>query len=267
MQPALFVSHGSPMIMFEPGPARDFLSGLGGMIERPAAILMISAHNDRAEAVVTSGEAPPTIHDFGGFPQALFDLRYPVPGDPALARDVAALIDAAGFPVFLDSLGGLDHGAWVPLMLGWPDADVPVVQVSISTRHPPEWHYRIGQAIASLRARNVLVIGSGSLTHNLRAIFGEGRDHDAATPAWASEFTDWVKGRFDAGDTDAVLDAVDRAPHGRQNHPTMDHILPLFAAMGAGGAHAERLHHSYTYGVLSMDAYAFSGQAFAAADR
>lgn len=257
VQPALFVSHGSPMIMFEPSPARNFLAGLASQVERPDAILMISAHHDMAEAVVTSGSDLPTIHDFGGFPQKLFDLRYPAKGDPALAEDVARLVAEAGHPVFLDPARGLDHGAWVPLMLGWPDADIPVVQLSISSAHPPEWHRRIGQAIATLRERNVLIIGSGSLTHNLRAIFVEGRNHDASVPDWVSGFADWMKERLDAGDTDAVLDAVERGPHGRQNHPTMDHILPLFTAMGAGGASAQRLHHSYTYGVLAMDAYRF----------
>jgi 4,5-DOPA dioxygenase extradiol len=258
MQPAIFVSHGSPMIMFEPSPAREFLAGLAGQVERPDAIVMISAHHDMTQAVVASVEDPPTIHDFGGFPQALFDLRYPAKGDPALALEVARLVQDSGTPVYLDPRRGLDHGAWVPLMLAWPDADIPVVQLSISSQHPPQWHYRVGQALSPLRERNILVIGSGSLTHNLRAIFAEGRDHDAAVPDWASAFADWVKERFDAGDTDAVLNAVDRAPFGRQNHPTPDHILPLFAAMGAGGARAERLHHSYTYGVLAMDAYAFS---------
>ena len=256
-QPALFVSHGSPMIMFEPSPAREFLAGLAGQVERPEAIVMVSAHHDMAEAVVTSIEAPPTIHDFGGFPQKLFDLHYPAKGDPKLAEEVAALVAGAGIPAFIDPKRGLDHGAWVPLMLAWPEADVPVVQLSISSTHAPEWHYRVGQALAPLRDRNILIIGSGSLTHNLRAVFVDGRDHDAAVPDWAAAFADWMKERMDAGDTDAVLNAVDRAPFGKQNHPTMDHILPLFTAMGAGGASAERLHHSYTYGVLAMDAYRF----------
>ena len=256
-QPTLFVSHGSPMILFEPGPAREFLAGLAGQVERPDAIVMVSAHHDMAEAVVTSAEAPATIHDFGGFPQKLFDVRYPAKGDPQLAAEVAALVAEAGIPAFLDPARGFDHGAWVPLMLAWPEADVPVVQLSISSAHPPEWHHCVGQALAPLRDRNVLVIGSGSLTHNLRAVFAEGRDHDAAVPEWVSAFADWIKARFDAGDTDAVLHAVERAPFGARNHPTMDHILPLFTAMGAGGARAERLHHSYTYGVLAMDAYRF----------
>ncbi|QDX24747.1 dioxygenase [Sphingomonas suaedae] len=257
VQPALFVSHGSPMILFEPSPARDFLAGLGSQVARPDAILMLSAHHDMAGPVATASPAPPTIHDFGGFPQKLFDVRYPAPGDPALAAEVAALVGGAGIAVALDGQRGLDHGAWVPLLLAWPDADIPVVQLSISSAHPPEWHYRVGQALTPLRERNVLIIGSGSLTHNLRAIFAERRDHDAAVPEWVSEFADWVQARFDVGDRDAVLHAVERGPHGRRNHPTPDHILPLFAAMGAGGAQAERLHHSYTYGVLAMDAYRF----------
>jgi 4,5-DOPA dioxygenase extradiol len=257
VQPALFVSHGSPMILFEPSPARDFLAGLASHVARPDAILIISAHHDRAEAVVTSGRDLATIHDFGGFPQILFDLRYPAKGDPALADEVVRLLAQAGQRVSRDPARGLDHGAWVPLMLGWPEAAIPIVQLSISSAHPPQWHHRIGQAIAPLRARNVLIIGSGSLTHNLRALVAEGRDHDAPVPDWVSGFADWVKDRFDAGDTDAVLDAVARGPNGRANHPTMDHILPLFTAMGAGGMPAQRLHHSYTYGVLAMDAYRF----------
>lgn len=247
------------MIMFEPSPAREFLSSLAEQVERPDAIVLISAHHDMPGAVVTSTEHPETIYDFGGFPQALYELRYPAKGDPALAAEIAALLDAQGFPTAIDPARGLDHGAWVPLMLAWPDADIPVVQLSISSQHDPHWHYAAGQALAPLRARNILVIGSGSLTHNLRAVFAERRGHDAETPDWVSAFADWMKDRFDAGDRDAVLNAVEIAPYGRENHPTMDHILPLFAAMGAGGekARAHRLHHSYTYGVLSMDAYAF----------
>lgn len=257
--PSLFVSHGSPMILIEPSPARAFLSGLGARFARPQSIVVVSAHHDTADAVVTAVDAPATIHDFGGFPQALFDMRYPARGDPALAERIAAAIRATGQPVTLNPHRGLDHGAWVPLMLGWPAADVPVVQLSISSRHPPEWHHAIGRALAPLRDEGVLIVGSGSMTHNLRAIFAEGRDHDAPVATWAAEFAAWMHDRLSAGDTAAVLDAVAQGPHGRQNHPTPDHILPLFAALGAGGAgaRAERLHHSFTYGVLAMDAYAF----------
>lgn len=259
VQPALFVSHGSPMIMIEPSPARDFLRGLGGWLERPDAIVVVSAHHDTPETVVTAVERPATIHDFGGFPPELHAMQYPARGDPALAGEIAALLEAGGASVTLDPARGLDHGAWVPLMLAWPQADIPVVQLSISSRHPPEWHHRVGSLIAPLRERNVLVIGSGSLTHNLRAIFAEGRHHDAPVDPRAAEFADWIGAAMHAGDRDRVLDALELAPHGHWNHPTPDHILPLFAAMGAAGPKldAERLHHSFTYGVLAMDAYAF----------
>lgn len=259
-QPALFVSHGSPMIMIEPSAARDFLSGLGGQLARPDAIVVVSAHHDMTEAVVTAVERPATIHDFGGFPPELYALDYPARGDTALAREIAETLAEAGVPVAIDPARGLDHGAWVPLMLAWPDADIPVVQLSISSRHAPEWHYRIGALIGALRERNVLIVGSGSLTHNLRAIFAEGRGHDAPIDPKAAAFADWMKNAMARGDRETVLDAVEQAPHGHWNHPTPDHILPLFAAMGAAGPElrAERLHHSFTYGVLAMDAYVFS---------
>jgi 4,5-DOPA dioxygenase extradiol len=258
--PALFVGHGSPMIMLEPSPARELLRELGERFGRPAAIVVVSAHHDTAEAVVTAVDHPATIHDFGGFPPELHAIQYPAKGDPALAAEIAGLLAEAGVPVGLDPARGLDHGAWVPLMLGWPEADVPVVQLSISSRHPPEWHYRIGGLLRGLRERGVLIVGSGSLTHNLRAIFAEGRGHDAPVDPKAAAFAEWMHSRLTAGDTPAALDALAQAPEGRWNHPTPDHILPLFAAMGAGGTplRAERLHHSFTYGVLAMDAYAFN---------
>ena len=257
--PAVFVSHGSPMIVFEPGPARDFLAGLGKRFGRPRAILVVSAHHDEALAVVTAPERPVTIHDFGGFPAELHAIDYPATGDPALARRVAALVAATGVPTAIDPERGLDHGAWVPLMLGWPAADVPVVQLSISSAHAAQWHHRVGAALAPLREEGVLVIGSGSMTHNLREVFGARRGLDADTPGWVSGFADWMEERLLAGDTAAVLDAIDQGPDGRRNHPTPDHLLPLFTALGAGGegATATTLHRSYTYGVLAMDAYSF----------
>ncbi|WP_298670224.1 class III extradiol ring-cleavage dioxygenase [uncultured Sphingomonas sp.] len=259
-QPALFVSHGSPMIVAEPSAARDFLSGLGATLARPDAIVMLSAHYDMPGAVVTTAAHPGTIHDFGGFPDELYRLRYPAPGAPALAERVAALVEGAGVPVRADPVRGFDHGAWVPLLLGWPAADIPVVQLSISTAHGADWHYRIGRALAPLRAENVLVIGSGSMTHNLREVFAGRRTVDSPTPEWVSAFADWIHDRLAAGDTPAVLDAIALGPNGHRNHPTPDHFLPLPGALGAGGegARASRLHHSYTYGVLAMDAYSFA---------
>jgi 4,5-DOPA dioxygenase extradiol len=261
--PSLFVSHGSPMMALEPSPARDFLAGLGALLPRPRAILLVSAHHDAAfqggRATVTASPAPPTIHDFGGFPDELFAMRYPAPGDPALAHRVVDLLAAADLTVTADPDRGLDHGAWVPLSLIYPDADIPVVQLSIASNASPEWHYALGQALTPLRGDGVLVIGSGSITHNLRALFSARLPIDAPAPAWVTDFTDWTADRMAAGAIDDVLHAVEHAPHGRDNHPTPDHILPLFVAMGAGGSpfKAERLHHSVTYGLLAMDVYAF----------
>ncbi len=186
-------------------------------------------------------------------------MRYPAPGDPALAQRIVNLLSDHGLAITADPTRGLDHGAWVPLSLIYPAADIPVVQLSIASNASPDWHYALGQALAPLRDDGVLIIGSGSITHNLRALFSTRQPIDAIAPAWVSDFTDWVADRMAAGAIDDVLDAVERAPHGRDNHPTPDHILPLFVAMGAGGEPftAERLHHSVTYGLLAMDVYAF----------
>lgn len=268
--PSLFLSHGSPMMALEPSPARDFLAGLGALFPRPRAILMVSAHHDAAyeggRATVTASPAPPTIHDFGGFPDELFAMRYPAPGDPALAGRVVDLLGTHGLQVTADPDRGLDHGAWVPLSLTYPDADIPVVQLSIASNASPEWHFALGQALAPLRDEGVLVIGSGSITHNLRALFSARLPIDAAAPDWVTAFTDWVAERMAAGAIDDLLHAVERAPHGRDNHPTMEHILPLFVAMGAGAGpdgmlpDPRRLHASTTYGLLAMDVYAFGGE-------
>lgn len=261
--PSLFLSHGSPMMALEPSPARTFLAGLGTRLPRPRAILAVSAHHDAAyrggRATVTASPAPPTIHDFGGFPDELFAMRYPAPGNPALAKRVVDLLAAADLTVTADPDRGLDHGAWVPLSLIYPAADIPVVQLSIASNASPEWHYALGQALTPLRNDGVLVIGSGSITHNLRALFSARLPIDAPAPAWVTGFTEWTADRMAAAAIDDVLHAVERAPHGRDNHPTPDHILPLFVAMGAGGSpfKAERLHHSVTYGLLAMDVYAF----------
>jgi len=258
------------MMALEPSPARTFLAGLGNLLPRPRAILMVSAHHDAAyeggRATVTTSPAPPTIHDFGGFPDELFAMRYPAPGDPALAERIVALLGAQGLSVTADPARGLDHGAWVPLSLTYPQADIPVIQLSIASNATPEWHYALGQALAPLRDEGVLLIGSGSITHNLRALFSARLPIDAPAPDWVTAFTDWVAERMAAGAIDDVLHAVDRAPHGHDNHPTMDHILPLFVAMGAGAGadgmplESERLHASITYGLLAMDVYAFGGE-------
>ena len=253
--PALFVSHGSPMLALQDSPARRFLEGLGASLPRPKAILAVSAHWETAGGPdVSLAAQPETIHDFGGFPRALFEMRYPAPGAPDVAERAAALLEAASIPAGRSGTRGLDHGAWVPLRLMYPDAAIPVAQLSIVRGATPARHERIGRALAPLREEGVLILASGSLTHNLYEFRGQAID--APAPQWVSEFGAWIKARLDADDRAALLDYRQAAPFARENHPTDEHLLPLFVAIGAGG-HATRLHTSFEHGVLAMDAYAF----------
>ncbi len=257
--PVLFISHGSPMLAISDSPARRFLESLGRSLPRPTSILVISAHweSDGAPAV-SLAQQPATIHDFRGFPPELFAIDYPAPGAPELAGHAAQLLEQAGYAVKRSADRGLDHGAWVPLRLMYPQADIPVAQLSLVRGAGPAEHERLGSALSALRQEGVLVVGSGSLTHNLHEFRGQGVD--APVPSWVSDFSDWMHARLQAQQRDALLDYRRAAPDGERNHPTEEHLLPLFVAMGAAGAaaRAERIHASYQYGLLAMDVYAFS---------
>jgi len=256
--PVLFISHGSPMLAIDRSPAHDFLLGLGKTFPKPKAILVASAHWETiGEPAVSLTSQPETIHDFGGFPRDLFEIQYPAPGAPEVAERARSLLQAAGFAVKASSTRGLDHGAWVPLRLMYPKADIPVFQVSVLQRASPAEHFRLGQALAALRDEGVLIIGSGSITHNLYEF--RGHDIDADVPEWVNEFDVWMKDRLEANDAAAVLNYREVAPSAVRNHPSEEHISPLFVAMGAAGDSAKvtRLHGSYEYGVLGMDTYAF----------
>lgn len=258
--PTVFLSHGSPTVLTDRDEAHAFLSALGGKLPRPDAILVVSAHWETRSPSVSLAARPETIHDFGGFARELYDMTYPVPGAPQVAERVAALVEGAGFPVERHAARGLDHGAWVPLKLMYPDADIPATQLSIQTGLGPAHHLQVGQALGPLRDEGVLIIGSGSATHNLDAVFAAGFDHDAPVPDWAMAFTDWLHGTVTGGRVDDALAYLERAPYGQENHPSEDHILPLFSAWGAGGgdaAQATRLHAGYSFGALAMDAYRF----------
>lgn len=255
--PSLFVSHGSPMLALEDGPARRFLLELGPRLGRPAGVVVVSAHFEADVPTVTAAAHPGTIHDFGGFPRALHEMIYPAPGSPELADMVGRALAAASIASAVDETRGLDHGAWVPLALTFPKADVPVVQLSISPGRDPAWHYALGEALRPLRGMNVLILGSGSITHNLRELE---RPTPGAPPApWAEAFTEWVHDKVEARETGALLHYETRAPEAARAHPSDDHFLPFFTALGAGAEDepAARLHHSFTYGALGMDAYAF----------
>ncbi len=261
----LFLSHGAPTLPLTDAPAREFLRRLGPSIERPSAILVVSAHWETAGPVVSSVAWNDTIHDFYGFPRALYDLRYPAPGAPELAGRVAGLLDAAGFGCEIDARRGLDHGAWVPLLLMYPGADIPVLQLSIQTARGPQYHLRLGRALAALREQGVLIIGSGSFTHDLSEFRGHGANDPA--PAWVDGFADWFDAALVGARVDELLDYRARAPFAVKNHPSEEHLLPLFVALGAAGdgARVERLHASAMHGVLRMDVYRFTDAAAVAA--
>lgn len=257
--PTLFISHGAPTLAITDSPARRFLLALGKSLPRPKAILVASAHwETRGDPAVSFAAQPDTIHDFGGFPDELHAMHYPAPGAPEVAQRAATLLAEAGIAVGRSDMRGLDHGAWVPLALMYPEADIPVAQVSIVRGASPAEHVRIGRALTQLHDEGVLVIGSGSLTHNLHEF--RGQPLDTAAPAWVSKFGAWMKARLDASDHAALAGYRTLAPHAERNHPTEDHLLPLFVAMGAAGesAKAERLHASFEYGILAMDVYAFA---------
>lgn len=256
--PLLFISHGSPMLALVESPAHAFLKELGASVPRPSAIVVVSAHWQSINGPsVSLAQAPATIYDFGGFPPALSQIVYPAPGAPTVASDVAARLERAGFAVRRHDTRGLDHGAWVPLSLMFPDADIPVFQVSLIHGAGPQEHERLGQALSGLREQGVMIIGSGSLTHNLYEFFGQ--PIESPPPAWVTEFADWMFDRLGRNEREAVLDYRERAPHAARNHPTEEHLLPLFVAMGAAGSESQpqRIHHSVEYGVLAMDVYAF----------
>ncbi len=258
MLPSLFLSHGSPMTSVTSSPARDFLTGLGATLGRPRAIVVASAHWESAFPMVNAVARNGTIHDFGGFPRALYELRYDAPGDPVLAEQVADLLGEAGLRAGVDHARGLDHGAWVPLMLVWPEADIPVLQVSVQPHLGPAHHLEVGRALAPLRAEGVLVIGSGSFTHDLSRFRGQALE--AAEAPDVTEFATWMDAALREGRRCDLLTYRHKAPHAEAEHPTEEHLLPLFVAMGAAGteARAERLHASAAYGVLRMDAYSFA---------
>jgi len=268
--PALFLSHGSPMIAIEPGRTGPFLQRLGAAIDatfgRPQAILAVSAHSTAREPVLLAGARHEAVHDFGGFPDALYRERYDVPGAPDLAGTVQDMLVDARLPVHRLAQGGLDHGIWTMLKYLYPQADVPVLPLAWVPSPAPERQFALGEALAALSRQGVLVLGTGSITHNLRRIFGSARPSvDATELIESASFRQWMHERSTALDWDALFDYRARAPYAVDMHPTDEHLLPWFVAAGAGGRDVapRRLFDDVTYGCLGMDAYAFGPQAAA----
>ena len=259
--PALFVSHGSPDLILRDIPARAFMASVATLVPRPRAVLSVSAHWETETPAVDLCEAPETIHDFFGFPAPLYEMRYPAKGAPELAMQAKTLVEQAGLGPVATARRGLDHGAWVPMILPWPEADIPVCQLSIQSHRRPRDHYALGRALAPLRDDGVMIMGSGNLNHNLSALMrtANGFATGAPTPDWVVEFRDWMAAAVTKNRTEDLLNYRAVAPHAVENHPEDEHLMPLFVALGAG--HPDRpgrvIHASYDYGVLAMDGYAF----------
>ncbi|HTV85739.1 MAG TPA: class III extradiol ring-cleavage dioxygenase [Dyella sp.] len=258
--PSLYISHGSPMTALHPGNVGERLVELAATLPRPKAIVIATAHWLAHAPTVGGAAQPETIHDFYGFPPALFDIRYPAHGATDVAAQAMRCLERANLSPALDTVHGLDHGAWVPLRLLYPKADIPVVPLSIQPELGPAHHYAVGRALAPLREEGVLIIGSGSITHNLRdfrAGYGAQREAPYVRP-----FIGWVEQKLARGDIDALLDYRRQAPFAKRAHPTDEHFLPLYVALGAAGEHAgaRRIDAGIDLGFLAMDIYRFDAK-------
>lgn len=256
--PSLFVSHGAPVLALEPGETGAALNRFAQSLPRPEAILAVSAHWATRSPTLSIACCPQTIHDFYGFPEALYAMRYPARGGVRWAMEARGLLDDAGFDVALDSERGLDHGAWVPLRLMYPQADIPVFTLSIQPEHDPAHHLALGRALAGLRQAGVLVVGSGGLTHNL----GHFRGGRGGVYPYVAAFQQWVGHVLEQHNINALLDYRQQAPGAVEAHPTDEHWLPFYVALGATGEDfdAELVYRGVQYGMLAMDSYAFWGK-------
>jgi 4,5-DOPA dioxygenase extradiol len=260
--PVVFISHGSPTHALEGGAASEAWVRLAHELPRPKSILIASAHWETELPSFTGASKPETIHDFGGFPEALYRIHYNAPGSPELAEKARALLKNEGQCAAVDGTRGLDHGAWTPLLHMYPEADIPVVQVAVQPALGAAHHLAVGRALAPLVDEDVLIIGSGHMTHNLREAFsvlrGGAVPGDAPPPApYAAEFSEWVRGRIEEHDLDALAEYRQQAPQAARAHPSEEHFLPLFVALGAAGDYRnpQRFYSGIELGSLSMDAW------------
>lgn len=250
--PGLFISHGSPMLAIAPGQVGPALARISHNLPTPKAIVVMSAHWEDTALEVSVATRPKTWHDFSGFPQELYEIHYDAPSDVELAEEMIQTLHQQCFEVTANATRPRDHGVWMPLLHMYPDADIPVIQISLPMNFSAHELYKVGQTLAHLRERQILLIGSGSITHNLRELVW---NDEAEVPVWASEFRNKVVGALQVKDYEAVLDWK-ALPYVERNHPTIEHFAPLFFAMGLG-LRMSVVHASFTMGSLGMDVYRF----------
>jgi 4,5-DOPA dioxygenase extradiol len=257
LQPAVFISHGSPMTALEQGKYSRALAQFGKTVD-PRAIVVISAHWQEPGIRIAAGAHPELTYDFGGFPQELYEIKYDAPGSPSVAAAVAADLKRAEFEAELDERRGWDHGVWVPLRLIFPEARIPIVEVSLPMRWAPQELYTVGRALGGLRAKGVLVMGSGGIVHNLRLM--NWRDKEAAVDPWAREFQEWVKERVEGRDLETLFQYEKMAPHAARAVPTPEHFAPLFPVLGAAGGFRKivPIFEGIEHGNMSMFSFAIA---------
>jgi len=252
--PVVFISHGAPDALLKAPDAVACWREIGRQLKSLAAILVISAHWQARQPTASLSGAPETIHDFSGFAPSLHRIQYPAPGAPVLAERAVSLLSNAGIAADLHPSRGLDHGAWVPLSAMYPQANVPVTQLSLIRNSSAAQHVALGQALAPLREEGVLIVSTGAITHNFDWLDWQAQSDQAPVPQ-AAAFTDWVAERLAAHDATGLLN-YRSAPHGAEAHPTEEHFLPLFVALGAARDDAPlRYQPRFAYGGLAMDAY------------
>ncbi len=250
--PSLFVSHGAPTFALAPDLLGEKLRKIGASLNHIKAILVVSPHWQTEHIEVLANFQPETIHDFYGFPSELYTLQYPVNGHIEFANSVLRLLAVEGIRASLNHDRGLDHGAWVPLLHMLPSADIPVFQVSMPYSLNAASAYKLGQLLAPMREQGVLILGSGGITHNLSDL----RQQAKVLP-YVNQFAQWIRNAMIAKNVDLLLAYREHAPNASQAHPTDEHLLPLFVALGASTPDEQLkvIEGGITYGILSMDAY------------
>jgi 4,5-DOPA dioxygenase extradiol len=256
MMPSYFFAHGAPSIVLEHNDYTQLLKTFREHTPRPKAIVLFSAHWEETVQSIGAAETYETIYDFGGFQDELYRMTYPAPGDRTLSEQVQSLFSKHNIQSVLDEKRGLDHGAWAILKLLYPEADIPVIALSVNRLLSNEQQYQMGQALSELREQNVLIIGSGGTVHNLRRLNwgSEGIDE------WAGQFDNWLQEKLETWDTEALFHYRELAPYAREAVPTSEHFIPLLLAMGTGDANrqAKLIHRSYQYGNLSLSCWQFN---------